>query len=93
MISMKRIFVSSILLALFLWGCGDGDVMKEQKVEAQEEIAENTIEGAILTLKTVGKKRLGLIYWKKRRCTSLKVRMGKRSTLSISIQRMKKKRH
>ena len=57
---MKRIFVSSILLALFLWGCGDGDVMKEQKVEAQEEIAENTIEGAILTLKTGGKETLSI---------------------------------
>lgn len=66
MISIKRIIVGSVLLALFSWGCSDGGVKKEETLkkqegtEEQEEILEDSVEEASLLLQTDGKETLGI---------------------------------
>ena len=57
---MKRIIVSGILLALFLYGCGNDDINKERSVEELEEIAEDPVKEASLMLKTDGKETFAI---------------------------------
>lgn len=66
MISIKRIIVGSVLLALFSWGCSDADVKKEEtlkkqdQTEEREEILEVSAEEASLFLETDGKETLDI---------------------------------